>query len=58
MGLVVVFGSGMNFSTFEGFGMLTGFGNLPLLPRLHRLRDIVISYFVVSWRLYVNLVVP
>ena len=43
MGLAVVFGCGINFSTFEGFGMMTGLGNLPLLPRLHRLRDIVIS---------------
>ena len=43
MGLAVVFGCGTNFSTFAGFGMLTGLGNLPLPPRLHRLRDIVIS---------------
>jgi hypothetical protein len=34
----------MNFSTFEGFGMVTGLGNLPLLPCLRlRPHDIVIS---------------
>jgi hypothetical protein len=44
MGLSVVFGCGMNFSTFGGFGMMTGLGNLPLLPRLHRLCGIVINY--------------
>ena len=44
MGLSVVFGCGMNLSTFVGFGMVTGLGNLPLLPRLHRLCGIVINY--------------
>jgi hypothetical protein len=44
MGLSVVVGCGMNFSTFGGFGMMTGLGNLPLLPRLHRLCGIVINY--------------
>jgi hypothetical protein len=32
--VVVVVGSGMNFVIFAGFGMVTGFGNLPLGPRL------------------------
>jgi hypothetical protein len=44
MWLSVVFGCGMNLSTFVGFGMVTGLGNLPLLPRLHRLCGIVINY--------------
>ena len=43
IGFVATLGCGMNCSTFEGVGMVTGFGNLPLLPRLQRLRDIVIS---------------
>ena len=43
IGLSVVVGCGMNFSTFSGFGMVTGLGNLPLLPRLHRLCGIVIN---------------
>ena len=44
MEFAVVFGSGMNFSTFDGFGILTGLGNLPLLPRLClRPYDIMIS---------------
>jgi len=43
MGLAVIRGCGMNCSTFEGFGMVTGLGNLPRLPLLHRLRDIVIG---------------
>jgi len=43
IGLVVILGCGMNCSTFEGIGMLTGLGNLPLLPLLNRLRDIVIN---------------
>ena len=43
MGLEAILGCGMNCSTLEGTGMVTGLGNLPLLPLLHRLRDIVIS---------------
>jgi hypothetical protein len=44
MELAVVLGSGTSFSTFEGVGMVTGLGNLPLLPRLRlRLHDISIS---------------
>ena len=43
IGEVGSFGWGMNCSIFEGVGMVTGFGNRPLLPLLHRLRDIVIS---------------
>ena len=31
---VVVVGCGMNFSVFIGVGIVTGFGNLPRLPRL------------------------
>jgi len=34
-----------NCSTFEGVGIVTGLGNLPLLPLLQRLRDIVISRY-------------
>ena len=45
MGLAVVCGCGVNCSTFERVGMVTGLGNLPLLPLLHRLRDIVISHY-------------
>jgi len=44
IGLLVVVGCGMNFSTFGGFGMVTGLGNRPLLPRRHRLCGIVINY--------------
>ena len=43
MGFAVICGCGVNCSTFERVGMVTGLGNLPLLPLLHRLRDIVIS---------------
>jgi hypothetical protein len=43
MGLEVVRGWGMNCSICGGFGMVTGLGNLPLLPLRHRLRDIVTS---------------
>ena len=32
--VVVVVGCGMNFVIFAGFGIVTGFGNLPRLPRL------------------------
>ncbi len=55
MGLAVILGSGMNFSTFEGVGMVTGLGNLPLLPLLHRLRDIVISLFRLCRNTYIFL---
>jgi hypothetical protein len=42
----VVVGSGMNFVIFAGLGMVTGFGNLPLLPRLRlRPHDIIINQF-------------
>ena len=44
MGLSVVVGCGTNLSTFVGFGIVTGLGNLPLLPRLHRLCGIIINY--------------
>jgi hypothetical protein len=42
MGLEAILGCGMNCSTLEGTGMVTGLGNLPLLPLLHRLRDMMI----------------
>ena len=46
--LVVVVGCGMNFVIFAGFGIVTGFGNLPLCPRLCLCpHDIVISCVVV-----------
>ena len=46
MGLAGVVGCGVNCSTREGVGIVTGLGNLPLLPRRHRLRDIVICLLV------------
>jgi hypothetical protein len=59
MGVAAVFGCGTNFCVFVGFGMMTGLGNLPLLPRLHRLPDIMVQLVLLCfWLLCVSLVVP
>jgi hypothetical protein len=55
MGLAGILGCGMNCSTFDGVGMVTGLGNLPLLPLLHRLRDIAIWLFKLQRNTYIFL---
>jgi hypothetical protein len=55
MGTTAVLGWGMNWSTLGGVGMVTGLGNLPLLPLLHRLRDIFICLFKLQRNTYIFL---
>ena len=55
MGLAGVVGCGVNCSTRRGVGMVTGLGNLPLLPLLQRLRDIVIWLFSLRRNFYIFL---
>ncbi len=54
-GLAFIRGCGINFSTFEGVGMVTGLGNLPLLPLLHLLLDIKVSYSKLCRNTYIFL---
>ena len=55
MGLAGVVGCGVNCSTLEGIGMVTGLGNLPLRPLLQRLRDIVGQILLVCRNTYIFL---
>ena len=55
MGFDCVCGCGMKCSIRVGVGMVTGLGNLPLLPLLQRLRDIVIWLFSLRRNTYIFL---
>ena len=55
MGVAGVLGCGINCSTREGVGMVTGLGNLPLLPLLYLLLDIKVNYSKLCRNTYIFL---